>query len=81
MKKLQLDLHQLAVESFPTATAERAAGTVRAHDATEFLTCAGCTARLCPTDGSCDLAESCIDSCGDSCNCPTLDGGWTCGLC
>ena len=80
MKKLQLDLDQLAVESFQTAAPARADGTVRAHGVSEVLTeCPGCTLRICPTGESCDAAESCIDSCGDSCNCPTF-GGDTCGL-
>jgi hypothetical protein len=82
MKKLQLDLNQLAVESFQTAAPPRADGTVRANEDSVFITCqADCTMRICPTADSCDPAESCIDSCGESCNCPTLDGGWTCGLC
>jgi hypothetical protein len=37
MRKLRLELERLAVETFDTAAAEEAAGTVQAHDA---VTCA-----------------------------------------
>ena len=50
MKKLRLDLEQLAIESFPTASRADARGTVAAHDATP-----GCT-----------IAASCICSLGDT---------------
>lgn len=41
MKKLRLDAEDLAVESFATAPATDAHGTVRAYDATE--SCTNCT--------------------------------------
>jgi hypothetical protein len=92
MHKLALELDQLVVESFATAPAARPAGTVRGHGVsetpTECLTaCGSCT--ICPVciseAGSCVPAESCANTCGDTCGCPTYFGDscdqLTCSLC
>ena len=82
MKKLVLEIDQLAVESFATDAARLDAGTIRGNGASEFLTdCGTCT--ICPAcvtvDASCP-ENTCAVSCGDSCDCPTF-GGETCGIC
>ena len=86
MKKLALNLDQLAVESFATDAAERPAGTVRGNGISEEHTicitnCGTCT--ICPgcysDGGTCDLGGSCANTCQESCNCPTF-AGETCEL-
>lgn len=71
MKKLSLDLDQLAVESFDTSEARRSMGTVRGHGLTDTT----CMQMICdcPT-GSGDTCEAqycsgdTCDTCYDSCN-------------
>jgi hypothetical protein len=74
MKKLNLDLDQLVVESFSTAAARRAGGTVRGNDLSDTT----CYQRICdcPTGFTCltDCNQySCAGTCGDSCDniCPS----------
>jgi len=54
MRKLTLDLHALAVESFPTLASSEARGTVAAHAITQtdcIVTGSGCQTNVvyCPT--------------------------------
>ena len=81
MKKLRLDLDDLAVESFDTTQAQREKGTVFG----EQCTCqTACTCPGCPT-----CYDSCNGTCGDTCaascngTCDYSCGGtcyeWTCG--
>jgi len=69
MKKLSLDLDQLAVDSFETVgDAARRAGTVRGHGFTDTT----CAQRIC------DCPTGSGDTCDDMCNtgdCPTADFG------
>jgi|SRR5215218_6166345 len=78
MKKLNLDLDQLAVESFDTSAAVRPRGTVRGFDITDS-TCydEGCA---CLTNRTCDTncnQETCGASCYQICA-PTNAGEHTC---
>lgn len=84
MHKLALDLDQLVVESFATAPAAPAGGTVLGHGVSEAETecityCNDCTAFLmCLSyDGTCD--GTCGNTAQESCGCPTFDGE-TCNL-
>jgi hypothetical protein len=75
MKKLNLDLDQLAVESFDTSAAQRRTGTVRAHGFTET----SCNQIICdcgPTNVTCET-DCDQDTCGASCVniCPPTDHG------
>jgi hypothetical protein len=54
MKKLRLDVEQLAVDSFPTARRAEQRGTVAAHDATP-----GCTLEPSFGNTACDLTWRC----------------------
>jgi len=69
MKKLSLDLDQLAVESFDTATARAPRGTVRGNDISDTT----CYQRLCECqsaftcDTDCNQNTCGGDTCGDSC--------------
>jgi hypothetical protein len=60
MKKLRLDLEDLAVESFPTAAGADERGTVRLNDATEGCTksCTNCTF----DDTLCGLTWACSNA-------------------
>lgn len=62
MKKLRLDVEDLAVESFETARETDARGTVRAHDATEGCkvtdSCTNCTY----DDSICGLTWHCSNA-------------------
>ena len=74
MKKLSLDLHALAVESFPTAQAEeQLRGTVEAAAFTvRTIQCGSCGGDTCN-------GASCFTSCipgGPGCTCPVT--GSTC---
>lgn len=71
MRKLKLNLDQLAVDSFGTAPAAEKKGTVVG----EQCTCpTACTCPGCPTcDASCN---TCMSACG-SCN--SDDPSWTAG--
>ena len=83
MKKLNLDLDQLTVESFDTSVARKANGTVRAFGWTET----SCQQIICdcgPTNVTCETycneftcADSCEGTCGDSCVniCPPTNNG------
>jgi hypothetical protein len=51
MRKLQMDLDQLNVESFPTAAAESARGTVQGQDAS--VVPAPCTGNSCSGPVAC----------------------------
>lgn len=65
MKKLALDLDDLAVESFATLEREGTRGTVRAH-CSEWGTCDSC-AGSCPLQQTCGAVER--GSCGpQTCN-------------
>jgi hypothetical protein len=69
MKKMKLNLEQLAVDSFDTSTALEKRGTVFG----EQCTCpTNCTCPGCPT-----CYESCNGTCGDSCH-GTCAGQWSC---
>jgi hypothetical protein len=69
MKKMKLNLEQLAVDSFDTSAAAEKRGTVFG----EQCTChTNCTCPGCPT-----CYESCNGTCGDSCN-GTCAGQYTC---
>ena len=57
MKKLKLDLEELAIESFDTTVARPEAGTVMGEQCTCYTVC------TCPGNATCDA------SCGDTCNC------------
>lgn len=82
MKKLSLDLDQLAVESFDTTSEQtRRAGTVRGHDLTgttcgQFIcdcpTGSGesCQPDLCDTN-ACDTAGTCPTVAGHTCQQPS----------
>jgi hypothetical protein len=82
MKKLNLDLDTLLVESFETSSQRDERGTVRGHGYTD-TTCGqrvcGCPTVMGPTcaatcescDGTCGeqtCAASCPDTCNDFCN-------------
>lgn len=56
MKKLRLDPDQLFVDSFPTASVEKAGGTVHAH-ATPPSYCGNTCAATCQTN--CDCTYTC----------------------
>lgn len=84
VKKLSLNLDELAVESFDTTKASRPAGTVRGYGFTETT----CNQIICdcPTGGTCDTdcgQYTCVDdtcggaTCGSSCVniCPPTDAG------
>ena len=64
MKKLRLDIEELTVESFPTASTDEERGTVRAHDATEGCkvteSCTNCTY----DDTLCGLTWQCTNAPG-----------------
>lgn len=85
MKKLNLKLQDLAVESFPTQELPAHPGTVRANQESQFDLCDTeepwlCTADLscdygCNTahDGTCPSGNTCQQSCGGSCQvCQTV---------
>jgi len=70
-KKLTLDLADLRIESFATAPAERAAGTVRGHVVVYTDDPYGST--CCDPTQADTCAASCGDTCGDSCGCSGLE--------
>jgi hypothetical protein len=63
MAKIKLNLEQLEVESFGTASAESTRGTVNAHDFTEVSSfCQGCTRNpTCDVACSTDQYEVCYE--------------------
>jgi hypothetical protein len=69
MRKIALKLDTLAVESFQTAVATAAVGTVRAHDdaVTQFCT------RICTDEYSCPVQNTEYESCQIACLC-TIKG-------
>jgi hypothetical protein len=72
MTKLKLRLDDLSVETFQTAPAENARGTVLGNDDSD------------PTDGTCGGYATCDASCEGSCynTCNNTCGGGTCdGTC
>jgi len=76
MRKLKLDLDQLAVDSFGTEAPERKSGTIFGEQCTCYTQC---TCPGCPTcDATCN--GSCGATCNASCNgtCDYSCGG-TCG--
>lgn len=78
MKKMNLDVEALVVESFETSDVRGERGTVRGHGYTD-TTCAQrvCT---CPTVGNgFTCADTCQDSCGGTCWIDTC--GNTCDTC
>jgi hypothetical protein len=79
MKKLSLDLDQLAVESFDTSASKRPAGTVRAHGYTD-TTCEQIICDCGPTNLTCETncdEYTCGDSCVNACP-PTEHGEFSC---
>ena len=84
MKKLSLDLDQIAVESFATEPARRAHGTVRGHDLSDTT----CNQIICDcyTGGTCDTdcgQITCDDTCANTCGCSAPQicvSGHTCDL-
>jgi hypothetical protein len=81
MRKLKLDLEDLAVESFATtAEPRRESGTVFGQQCTCYTqcTCPGCPTCDASCNGTCGgtCGASCNGTCGDTCNCPTAD--YTC---
>lgn len=85
MKKLNLHLDALSVESFATAGDEPARGTVHGHATWHYEGCTAyepCNPLSGPTyteDHTCDdytcwntCAQSCNGTCYDSCNCDTM---------
>lgn len=78
MKKLALNIDELAVESFETSRDLLARGTVRgASESTEFQIICTCDS----DNGTCD--DSCQGGCGtgSTCSCNGTCGGDTCGFC
>jgi hypothetical protein len=67
MKKLRLELDELAVESFDTAATDALGGTVHGQ-ATEPASCSFCRATCIET--GCDTCDNSVDYC--TCNC-TVD--------
>jgi hypothetical protein len=67
MRKLKLDLDQLAVDSFDTQTPPEREGTVFG----EQCTCYTCTCPGCPSCGA-TCGMTCNTTCGESCgtDCP-----------
>lgn len=54
MKKLNLDIDTLAVDTFATGNAEGFRGTMRGHAAQDTFTClTGMETRTCPVVGTC----------------------------
>lgn len=88
MRKLTLNLDQLAVDSFNTVAERRSEGTVFGEQCTCYTncTCPGCPTCDVSCDGTCGdtCGDSCGGSCGDSCYhhscnyCPTHQDP-TCG--
>ncbi|HEU0016399.1 MAG TPA: pinensin family lanthipeptide [Longimicrobium sp.] len=72
MKKLTLNLDDLQVESFETASAEAERGTVRAHDH------CSCECQTLPGE-TCPGRETCVYSCYGSRCWDTCHLDWTCG--
>ncbi|HET7230512.1 MAG TPA: pinensin family lanthipeptide [Longimicrobium sp.] len=78
MKKLALNIEELAVESFETSRDMERRGTVRgASESTEFQIICTCDS----DNGTCDA--SCQGGCGTgyTCSCNGTCGGDTCGPC
>jgi hypothetical protein len=89
MKKMKLDLNELAVDSFDTVATVKPKGTVFGEQCTCYTncTCPGCPTCAASCNGTCDentCDASCAATC-DSCyftqcvntcyNCPTVSGG------
>ena len=71
MRKLKLDLEELAVESFPTDTVAQERGTVQGHGQTDGGTTCWATC----------IGDTCWDSCGADCGsyyCTPYSCGLTC---
>jgi hypothetical protein len=77
MKKLKLELEQLTVDSFDTATPEANRGTVMGEQGP--CTCpTACSCPGCPTcDNTCNQ-PSCGDTCYNTCYPCGTDYGYTC---
>lgn len=68
MRKMQLKLDELSVESFATATATRGTGTVEAHQVSGRPACF--PTRACPTEYvSCEADRTDPASCQYGCGC------------
>lgn len=67
MRKLKLDLDELQVDSFTTATAREFVGTVKGHE-TELL---GCSMYCGTAEGTCAVQSCQYSQCvaGDTCGC------------
>jgi hypothetical protein len=78
MKKLALNIEDLAVESFETSEDLAGRGTVRGLESTGFEIICTCDS----DNGTCD--ESCQGGCGTDYTCNSCNGtcgGASCGLC
>jgi len=76
MKKLELNLDDIHVESFPAEPEpERRAGTVHGHGSSEDT---GCTYENRSECVNCDTFYSCNVTCYDSCSCGVTDWYATC---
>lgn len=79
MKKLRMDLDELAVESFATAEDGRNNGTVRAFDSTvEMTNCMDCTNEAWCADGGITQANTCNCTIYGTCHGGTCDNARTC---
>ncbi len=72
MRKLKLNLDQLAVDSFGTVPAEEKKGTVLGEQCTCYTAC------TCPGCDTCDAScgATCMSQCG---SCDSNDPSWTAG--
>jgi hypothetical protein len=75
MKKLELNLDEIRVESFHPAAPEGRAGTVRGHGSSEDPSCTYENRSECV---NCNTIYSCNITCFDSCSCGDTDWYNTC---
>ncbi len=90
MKKLKLEIENLAVESFDTSASEKPKGTVFGEQCTcqTACTCPGCpscdyTCAYTCDDATCPACPTCAASCNGTCNeasCYGTCGEYTCGF-
>ncbi|HEX8694149.1 MAG TPA: hypothetical protein VF746_17135 [Longimicrobium sp.] len=86
MRKLKLDLDQLVVDSFHTASPAPKSGTVFGEQCTCYTncTCPGCPTCYASCNGTCDATcpATCAYTCDDaSCGCPVGTADYTCEYC
>jgi len=70
MKKLELNLEEIRVDTFATAGVEPRVGTVHAHGSTEETDCTYDNHSECVM---CDTHKSCMVTCYDTCACSLTD--------